>query len=153
MLPPMCALTIEKIVAGLNHQGRPVKGSRILALGVAYKKDVSDVRESPALSVIRLLELRGAKVSYHDPYVPELTTESGSMASTPLTEDNLRLADCVVILTNHSSFDVSWIVSNSRLVVDSRNATRGLEGRFGERILKLGAPAPFAGMPAPAESA
>jgi UDP-N-acetyl-D-glucosamine dehydrogenase len=149
----MPGLVVEKVVAGLNHQGRPVKGSRILALGVAYKKDVSDVRESPALSVIRLLELRGAKVSYHDPYVPELTTESGSMASTPLTEDNLRLADCVVILTNHSSFDVPWIVSCSRLVVDSRNATRGLEGRFGERILKLGAPAPFAGMPALAESA
>jgi UDP-N-acetyl-D-glucosamine dehydrogenase len=149
----MPGLVVEKVVAGLNHQGRPVKGSRILALGVAYKKDVSDVRESPALSVIRLLELRGAKVSYHDPYVPELTTESGSMASTPLTEDNLRLADCVVILTNHSSFDVSWIVSCSRLVVDSRNATRGLEGRFGERILKLGAPAPFAGIPALAESA
>ena len=149
----MPGLVVEKIVAGLNHQGRPVKGSRILALGVAYKKDVSDVRESPALSVIRLLELRGAKVGYHDPYVPELTTESGSMASTPLTEDNLRLADCVVVLTNHSSFDVPWIVSCSRLVVDSRNSTRGLEGRFGERILKLGAPAPFAGMPALAESA
>jgi UDP-N-acetyl-D-glucosamine dehydrogenase len=149
----MPGLVVEKVVAGLNHQGRPVKGSRILALGVAYKKDVSDVRESPALSVIRLLELRGAKVSYHDPYVPELTTESGSMASTELTEDNLRLADCVVILTNHSSFDVPWIVSCSRLVVDSRNSTRGLESRFGERILKLGAPAPFAGIPALAESA
>lgn len=146
-------LVVEKVVAGLNHQGRPVKGSRILALGVAYKKDVSDVRESPALSVIRLLEQRGAKVSYHDPYVPELVTESGSMASVPLTEDTLRLADCVVILTNHSSFDVPWIVSCSRLVVDSRNATRGLEGRFGERILKLGAPAPFAGAPLLAESA
>jgi UDP-N-acetyl-D-glucosamine dehydrogenase len=149
----MPSLVVEKVVAGLNHQGRPVKGSRILALGVAYKKDVSDVRESPALTVLRLLESKGAKVSYHDPYVSELVTETGSMASTPLTEENLRLADCVVVLTDHSSFDVPWIVSCSRLVVDSRNSTRGLEGRFGERILKLGAPAPFGGNPPLAESA
>jgi UDP-N-acetyl-D-glucosamine dehydrogenase len=149
----MPSLVVEKVVAGLNHQGRPVKGSRILALGVAYKKDVSDVRESPALSVLRLLETKGAKVSYHDPYVAELVTETGSMASSPLTEENLRLADCVVILTDHSSFDVSWIVSCSRLVVDSRNSTRGLEHRFGERILKIGAPAPFASSLPLAESA
>jgi UDP-N-acetyl-D-glucosamine dehydrogenase len=146
-------LVVEKVVAGLNHQGRPVKGSRILALGVAYKKDVSDVRESPALTVIRLLGSKGAKVSYHDPYVPELITESGSMASTPLTEENLRLADCVVILTDHSSFDMPAIVSLSRLVIDSRNSTRGLEGRFGERIVKIGAPLPFGGAAPLAESA
>jgi UDP-N-acetyl-D-glucosamine dehydrogenase len=146
-------LVVEKITAGLNHHGRSVKGSRILALGVAYKRDVSDMRESPALTVIKLLEDRGARVRYHDPYVPELMLESGSMAGVPLTEENLRLSDCAVILTDHASFDIPWIVSCSRLVVDTRNATRGLEDRFGERILKLGAPAPFAPPVALAESA
>lgn len=140
----MPQLVVEKVTAGLNHHGRSVKGSRVLALGVAYKKDVSDMRESPALSVIKLLEDRGARVSYHDPYVPELRMESGTMAGVPLTEENLRLADCAVILTDHSDFDIPWITSCSRLVVDTRNATRGLEDRFGERILKLGAPDPFA---------
>jgi UDP-N-acetyl-D-glucosamine dehydrogenase len=149
----MPELVVEKVVAGLNHQGKPVKGSRILALGVAYKRDVSDMRESPALSVIKLLEDRGGRVSYHDPYVPEMVLENGSMASVPLTDDALRLADCVVVLTDHSSFDIPHIVANSRLVVDTRNVTRGLEGKFGERIWKLGAPAPSAQGYALAESA
>lgn len=149
----MPQLVVEKVTSGLNHHGRSVKGSRVLALGVAYKKDVSDMRESPALSVIKLLEDRGARVSYHDPYVPELMLESGSMAGVPLTEENLRLADCAVILTDHSDFDIPWITSCSRLIVDTRNATRGLEDRFGERILKLGAPDPFANPVPLAESA
>ena len=149
----MPQLVVEKVNAGLNHHGRSVKGSRILALGVAYKKNVNDMRESPALSVIKLLEDRGARVSYHDPYVPELIMESGSMAGVELTEENLRLADGVVILTDHSCFDIPWVVSCSRLVIDTRNATRGLEERFGERILKLGAPAPFSAGPQLAESA
>jgi UDP-N-acetyl-D-glucosamine dehydrogenase len=147
-------LVVEKVAAGLNHLGRPVKGSRVLALGVAYKRDVSDMRESPALTVIRLLEARGAQVTYHDPYVPELILDTGSMASVPLNDEVLRLADCVVVLTDHGCFDVPHIVANSRLLVDTRNVTRGLERQFGERILKLGAPALFsAGPVAFAESA
>ncbi len=134
---------VEKIAAGLNHQGRAVKGSRILALGVAYKKDVNDMRESPALTVIEKLEQRGARVSYHDPFVPEFAGEHGSMAGVPLTEEALRLADCVVILTDHTCFDIPNIVANSRLVVDTRNSTRGLEAQYGERIIKVGAPAAF----------
>src|SRR5690606_2544258 len=110
--------------------------------GVAYKRDVSDMRESPALSVIKLLEDRHARVTYHDPYVPELILPHGSMASVPLSDEALRMADCVVVLTDHSSFDIPHIVANSRLVVDTRNVTRGLEDKFGERIWKLGAPAP-----------
>ena len=149
----MPELVVEKVAAGLNHQGKPVKGSRILALGVAYKRDVSDMRESPALTVIKLLEDRGGRVSYHDPYVPEMVLEHGSMASVPLSDDTLRMADCVVVLTDHSSFDIQHIVANSRLVVDTRNVTRGLEGKFGERIWKLGAPAPTALSYALAESA
>ena len=149
----MPELVVEKVSAGLNHQGKPVKGSRIIALGVAYKRDVSDMRESPALSVIKLLQDRGGRVTYHDPYVPEMTMEHGSMASVPLTDEALRLADCVVVLTDHSSFDIPHIVANSRLVVDTRNVTRGLEGQFGARIWKLGAPAPSAQGYALAESA
>ncbi|MEW6268391.1 MAG: nucleotide sugar dehydrogenase [Thermodesulfobacteriota bacterium] len=149
----MPELVVEKVAAGLNHQGKPVKGSRILALGVAYKRDVSDMRESPALTVIKLLEDRGGRVSYHDPYVPEMVLENGSMASVALTDDALRMADCVVVLTDHSCFDIPHIVASSRLVVDTRNSTRGLEGKFGERIWKLGAPAPAALGYAFAESA
>ncbi|HZR83726.1 MAG TPA: nucleotide sugar dehydrogenase [Candidatus Binatia bacterium] len=137
-------LVVDKVAAGLNYHGKPVKGSRILALGVAYKKDVSDMRESPAIEVIDQLTKRGAIVKYHDPYVPELILESGARASVPLTDDNLRLSDCVVILTDHRCFDIPFIVKHSRLVVDTRNSTRGLEGQYGERIMKLGAPAPFA---------
>jgi UDP-N-acetyl-D-glucosamine dehydrogenase len=139
----MPALVVEKVTGGLNHHGRAVKGSKILALGVAYKKDVSDMRESPALSVIHQLRVRGGKVSYHDPYVAEMVTEDGAMASVELTEGVLRMADCVVILTDHTAFDISWVVENSRLVVDTRNTTRGLEELFGERIVKLGAPAGY----------
>jgi UDP-N-acetyl-D-glucosamine dehydrogenase len=149
----MPELVVEKVAAGLNHQGKPVKGSRILALGVAYKRDVSDMRESPALTVIKLLEDRGGRVSYHDPYVPEMVLDNGSMASVALTDDALRMSDCVVVLTDHSCFDIAHIVASSRLVVDTRNATRGLEGKFGERIWKLGAPAPAAIGYAFAESA
>ena len=140
----MPGLVVEKVADGLNHHGRAVKGSRVLALGVAYKKDVSDMRESPALSVIHQLVERGATVNYHDPYVDEMVTEDGAMASVELSEDTLRLADCVVILTDHTDFDIPWVVENSRLVVDTRNTTRGLEDRFGERIIKLGAPAGYA---------
>jgi UDP-N-acetyl-D-glucosamine dehydrogenase len=139
----MPALVVEKVADGLNHHGRAVKGSRVLALGVAYKKDVSDMRESPALSVIHQLVERGASVSYHDPYVAEMVTEDGAMASVELSEETLRLTDCVVILTDHTEYDISWVVENSRLVVDTRNTTRGLEDRFGERIIKLGAPAGY----------
>jgi UDP-N-acetyl-D-mannosaminuronate dehydrogenase len=82
-----------------------------------------------------------------------MTMEHGSMASVPLSDETLRLADCIVVLTDHSSFDIPHIVANSRLVVDTRNVTRGLEGKFGERIWKLGAPAPSAQGYALAESA
>jgi UDP-N-acetyl-D-glucosamine dehydrogenase len=80
-------LVVDKVAAGLNHHGKPVKGSRVLALGVAYKRDVSDMRESPAIEVIDQLTRRGAVVKYHDPYVPELVIESGTRASVPLTDE------------------------------------------------------------------
>ncbi len=91
-------------------------------MGVAYKKDIDDVRESPALDVIRLLQRRGAAVSYHDPHVRKLKDEAVDLASIPLTSETLAAADCVVIVTDHSDVDYSLIERCARLVVDTRNA-------------------------------
>ncbi len=136
-------LVVDKVSAGLNHHGKPIKGSRILALGVAYKKDVSDMRESPAIEVIDELRRRGGDVRYHDPYVPELVLNTGTLHGVPLTDEELAKADCVVVLTDHSCFDVAHVVRGSSLVVDTRNVTRGLDPKLRERVLKLGAPSPF----------
>ncbi|MFM7737446.1 MAG: nucleotide sugar dehydrogenase [Alphaproteobacteria bacterium] len=138
-------LVVDKVSAGLNHHGKPIKGSRILALGVAYKKDVSDMRESPALEVLDELRRRGGDVRYHDPYVPELALNTGTLQGVPLTDEELAKADCVVVLTDHSCFDVGRIVRGAKLVVDTRNVTRGLDAQYRDRVLKLGAPAPFGG--------
>jgi UDP-N-acetyl-D-glucosamine dehydrogenase len=128
---------VDKVVWALNDDGKALKGSRIAVLGVAYKRDVDDVRESPALDVIQLLEERGAHVSYHDPYVASVRLEHGRlMRSTPMTQAWLNGADCVVIVTDHSAFDYGWIVANSRLVIDTRNATANHRDN-GARIVKL----------------
>jgi UDP-N-acetyl-D-glucosamine dehydrogenase len=112
----------------LNDRKLSVRGSRVFVLGVAYKKNTSDVRESPALDVIQLLEERGAKVSFHDPLVPELRLDGGRRyRSVPLTPANLRKADLVLIITDHSSFDFDAIVRHSPLILDTRNATRDVK--------------------------
>jgi UDP-N-acetyl-D-glucosamine dehydrogenase len=133
---------IHKVVDALNDREKSLKGSRILIIGVAYKPDVGDIRESPALEIIHLLRERGAHVSYHDPYVPELITEGMAMKSVPLThasgdaESELSDSDCVVIVTHHSTIDYDFLVKNAKLIVDTRNATRNVP--FGrERIVKL----------------
>ncbi|MXW18512.1 MAG: nucleotide sugar dehydrogenase [Gemmatimonadetes bacterium] len=113
-----------KVREALNGVGKPVKGSRILLLGVAYKKDVADVRESPAMDILDHLERDGAEVQYHDPHVPEWATrDSRTLTSAPLTDDLLREADAAVIVTDHSCFDAARILSRSAVVVDARNAT------------------------------
>lgn len=115
---------VNKVAEALNDESKAVRGAQIAVLGVAYKRDVDDVRESPALDIIQLLSERGAQVSYHDPYVPAVRLEhQKSMESVTLTADWLRSADCVVIVTDHSAYDYGWIVENSRLIVDTRNAT------------------------------
>jgi len=125
---------VGQIVDRLNEQGRAARGSTVLVLGVAYKKDIDDVRESPALDVIRLLQQRGAVVRYHDPHVRKLRDEAIDLASTPLTADALAAADCVVIVTDHSDIDYALVGRSARLVVDTRNAlARQLRGRGGER--------------------
>jgi UDP-N-acetyl-D-glucosamine dehydrogenase len=117
---------LGRLTEALNEQGRALKGSRVLVLGVAYKKDVDDPRESPAFTVLELLQRRGAVVSYNDPHVPSLPAmrhHSIRLDSVPLTEQTLAEQDCVVIVTDHSAYDYEWLVRHARLIVDTRNAT------------------------------
>lgn len=113
---------VNKIGDALNDERKAIKGSRILVLGVAYKRDVGDVRESPALDVIHLLNERGGAVSYHDPFVPTVRLDGVSLFSVELTAEALAAADCVVIVTDHQAFDWAWVADNARLIVDTRNA-------------------------------
>jgi len=117
------------VVDRLNEQGRAARGSRLLVVGVAYKKDIDDVRESPALDVIRLLQRRGAAVSYHDPHVPRLKDEDIDLASLPLTSESLAAADCVIIVTDHSDVDYALVERCARQVVDTRNALAAVRRR------------------------
>jgi UDP-N-acetyl-D-glucosamine dehydrogenase len=114
---------VNKIQDAFNEREKSIKGSRILLLGMSYKRDIDDVRESPALDVLRILEQKGANVIYHDPLVPELDMDGVSHRSLPL-EESVKAADCVVILTDHSFFDIDKVVDDARLVIDTRNATK-----------------------------
>ncbi len=128
---------VNKAAEGLNQARKAVNGSRILLLGVAYKPDVSDVRESPAIDIIHLLQAQGAEVSYHDPHVPDLTHEGFDLRSIPLTETAVAAADCVLIVTNHSSLDWNLIAQHASLIVDARNA---LPGEVNGRVVPLSGP-------------
>jgi len=115
----------EKVMRALNNVGKSIKGSRIFVLGVAYKRDIEDWRESPALKVIDLLAKDGARIDYYDPHVPSFTDEHDVMRhSIPLSRDMLERADAVVILTDHSSVDYGAVVDGASLIVDTRNATK-----------------------------
>ncbi len=122
---------VARVVDGLNEQGRAARDSTVLVLGVAYKKDIDDIRESPALDVIRLLRQRGVIVRYHDPHVAALKDDDIELRSTPLTADELAEADCVIIVTDHSSVDYELVGRHARLVVDTRNALGARPGRRG----------------------
>lgn len=119
---------IRKVMDALNDKGKSLKDSRVLVLGMAYKKDVDDMRESPAVELIRLLKEKGAKVKYNDPHIALAVSprKKFRMRSTALTEKLLKAHDCVLIATDHSAYDYRWIVEKSRLVVDTRNATAGI---------------------------
>lgn len=119
----------QKAARELNRIGTAVSRSRILALGVSYKRDVGDWRESPALDVIKLLQEDGADVTYHDPHVPEFRDHGLSMESAELTEELLAEIDLVVILTDHTTIDYAWVAANARCVLDTRNATKKLDAR------------------------
>jgi UDP-N-acetyl-D-glucosamine dehydrogenase len=117
----------DKVQNALNDAGKPVKGSHIHILGVAYKKDIDDVRESPALDVMLLLKQRGARLTYSDPHVPVLKLDSLALESQDVGGPAVAGADCVVVITNHSGFDYAGIVRDFPLVVDTRNACKGLK--------------------------
>ena len=127
---------VDKVQNALNDHSKPLKGSRVHVLGVAYKRDIDDVRESPALDIIHLLGKRGATVTYSDPFVPKLRGDGviphDMVAVDPLTAS--AEADCVVIVTDHKAFDYEKILERARLVVDTRNA---LKGRKSEKIVRL----------------
>jgi UDP-N-acetyl-D-glucosamine dehydrogenase len=130
---------VDRVTAALNDVGKPVRGSRIGILGVAYKKDVDDPRESPSFKLMELLQERGAVLSYNDPHIPALPTmrhyQVPRLASEHLTPEYLASLDCVLIATDHSAYDYDTIVKFARLVVDTRNATRNVtQGR--EKICK-----------------
>jgi UDP-N-acetyl-D-glucosamine dehydrogenase len=122
----MPEFTVDKIVRTFNERKKSVNGSKILILGIAYKANVSDVRESPALDVIHLLRQMGADISYHDPYVPQITVDTHRMASRPYSKELLRRSDAVVITTAHGTFKPREILENSKLLIDTRNMCRGL---------------------------
>jgi UDP-N-acetyl-D-glucosamine dehydrogenase len=119
---------IENVAAGLNEQRKSIKGSKVLVLGVAYKRDIDDLRESPSLTIIELLRGKGAQVFYNDPYFPKVGHGRHydlNMTNTPL--DNLGQYDAVVIVTDHTSYDYKAIVEQSQLVIDTRNTTKGID--------------------------
>lgn len=131
----MPVYVVQKIMEALNGEKKSVKGSKIFILGAAYKRDISDVRESPALDVIMLLKEKGAVVSYNDPFIPEVDEGEFKLQSVPLNEKTLKESDCVVIITNHSSYNYKMICKNAKLVMDTRNATKGIKGSA--KIIKL----------------
>ena len=124
----MPSYVISKTVEALGERGRSIKGARVLVLGIAYKKDIDDQRESPSLKIITLLQEKGAKVAYNDPHIAELgpTREYPGfiIRSVPLSARRLKTTDAVIIATDHSAYDFDWIVKNSRLVVDTRNVIK-----------------------------
>jgi len=126
---------VMRIGDALNDEGRALRDANILILGVAFKPDVDDVRESPALDVMVKLRARHARLSYHDPYVPRVQLEGQTLESAPLTPQTLREADCVVVITHHSMLDWPMIRREARLIVDTRNALKNTEG--GGRVVRL----------------
>jgi UDP-N-acetyl-D-glucosamine dehydrogenase len=140
----MPAHVVELVAGALNDESRPkpLRGSRVLVLGATYKPDVADTRESPPLATLAKLLAKGADAVYHDPFVPEVEVNGRLLSSVELNRETLLSADCVVIATNHRSYDWGWVVDEARLIVDTRNATAAVSTdrrARGARIVKLGA--------------
>jgi UDP-N-acetyl-D-glucosamine dehydrogenase len=135
MMPSVVTTMVSE---GLNRFSKSVQGSKVLILGVAYKKNVNDCRESPALDVMRMLSEKGARLSYNDPFVPALRINGNTLQSVGLTPAVIASQDCIVILTDHHAYDFRKIVEASKLVIDTRNATKDLV-EFKDKIIKLGA--------------
>jgi UDP-N-acetyl-D-glucosamine dehydrogenase len=134
----MPAVVTSLVADGLNQSAKSIRNAKILVLGVAYKKDVSDCRESPALDIMRMLSEKGADLIYNDPYVSTLRLGKKTINSTQLSAEMIAQQDCVIILTDHTDYDFKAIVATARLVIDTRNATKDLNA-FTNNIIKLGA--------------
>jgi UDP-N-acetyl-D-glucosamine dehydrogenase len=133
---------VDKVADALNSHSKSVRGSNVLVLGVAYKRDIDDVRESPALDVMAVLAQKGAKISYYDPYIPSVPARDWPggfdlRSIEKLTPEILRGSDCAVIITDHKVFDYDAVTRHARLIVDSRNAIKSAH----PHVFKLGAPA------------
>ena len=128
--------TLSKISDALNQQKKPLNGSRVLILGIAYKPDVDDIRESPALDVIHLLQEKGSDVIYHDPYIPHLSHDNLHMDSVSDLMAEVEKADCVAIITNHSNYDYAAILAQAQAIVDTRNAL-GQAGKHDPKVIRL----------------
>ncbi|MFA6448029.1 MAG: nucleotide sugar dehydrogenase [bacterium] len=137
---------VTKIADALNEFGKSVRGSKILALGVAFKKNINDARNSPALKVIEELTHKGARVDYHDPYIRSIGNGSelfdvesgmGKMHSVDINAKKINDYDCVVILVDHDDFDIPFLISNSKLIVDTKNVTKGYKPAKGRKIVKI----------------
>jgi UDP-N-acetyl-D-glucosamine dehydrogenase len=132
----MPRFVISKVQDALNEHQKSLKGSSVLVLGAAYKPDIDDLRESPAIDVIRLLQQKGAKVSYHDPYIPHIHHEDWKISSVVDLVQAVKTADCVVIVTNHKVYDFDAILKDSKLIVDTRNAL-GKLGVKNPKVVRL----------------
>jgi UDP-N-acetyl-D-glucosamine dehydrogenase len=129
---------VARTIDALNERRKSLKGSKVLVLGLAYKKDIDDLRESPSIELIELLRQKGAKVDYNDPYIPRTHKQRQhdlKMRSRKLTAATLAGYDVVLISTDHGAYDYEWIVKNAKLVVDARNATAGVRGA-GRKVVK-----------------
>jgi UDP-N-acetyl-D-glucosamine dehydrogenase len=129
-------VVFKKIADALNSRKKSMNGSKILILGVAYKKDITDVRESPALDIIKLLQQKKAEVIYNDPFIPSIYEDSVKLKSTPINKRLLQSMDCVVIITDHTDYNYEWVVDSANLVVDTRNATKNVKNTK-NNIVKL----------------
>lgn len=126
----MPTYVFQRLSEALNDSDKSVRGSSILVLGVAYKPDVNDARETPAVEIIQKLQKAGAKVRFHDPYVESLQLKSGTMDSCELTEEALASSDLVLFHTGHTSYDPQWIAGHSQLIFDTRNYFKGVPGHI-----------------------
>ncbi len=128
--------TVTKVQDSLNTHKKSLNGSKVLVIGVAYKPDIDDLRESPALDIIHLLNQKGAEVSYHDPYISSINIDEAKMSSVSDLDSAVKAADCVVIVTNHSSYDYKKMLADAKLIVDARNAL-GLHGQINAKVVRL----------------
>jgi len=126
---------VSKIAEGLNERKQALKGAKVMLMGVAYKKDVKDLRESPALEIISILNKKGAIVSYYDPYLPYLKIDGINLTGSKFTRQSLKTADCVVLVTDHSNVDYDLVAKHARLIIDTRNVLKNAKDR--RKIIKL----------------